>query len=275
MKYKERIKMKYKIIATDMDDTLLNNEGKITKENKEAIMKAQEMGVKFILASGRPTFAMREFAKELELDRYGSYILSYNGAIVTECATDKIWLEEKLSVEDAHKIYDLSREHNVHIITYVDDEIHTETSSEYIDVEVDLTGMPYRKVPCFKSTVTEPVVKCIMLEEPGYLKAVEKKLNKMLDGKYSLAISKPFFLEVMKKGIDKGASLLKLADKLGVKPEEIIAVGDSYNDMTMLEVAGMPIAVENAKDEVKAISKFITTSNNDHGLKTVIEKFIF
>ena len=267
--------MKYKMIATDMDDTLLNSEGKISKENKEAIMKAQEMGVKFVLASGRPTFAMRNFAKELKLDKYGSYMLSYNGAIITECATDKIWLEEKLSVEDTHRIYDLSREHNVHILTYVEDEIATETSSEYIDVEVDLTGMPYRKVDCFKSTVTEPVVKCIMLEEPDYLKEVEKKLNELLEGEYSLAISKPFFLEIMKKGIDKGASLLKLAHKLGIKAEEIVAVGDSYNDMTMLEVSGMPIAVENAKEEVKNIAKFTTTSHNEHALKVVIEKFIY
>jgi Cof subfamily protein (haloacid dehalogenase superfamily) len=266
--------MKYKMIVTDMDDTLLNSEGKISRENKEAIMKIQKMGIKFVLASGRPTFAMKEFAKELELDRYGSYMLSYNGAIITECATDKIWLEEKLTVEDAHKIYDLSKEHNVHLLTYVDEKITAETTSEYIDVEVDLTGMPYRKVDCFKSTVTEPVVKCIMLEKPEYLKEVEKKLNELLKGEYSLAISKPFFLEVMKKGIDKGASLLKLAHKLDIKPEEIIGVGDSYNDLTMLEVAGMPVAVENAKVEVKNMAKFISTSHNDHALKTVIEKFI-
>ncbi|HAS80004.1 MAG TPA: Cof-type HAD-IIB family hydrolase [Fusobacteriaceae bacterium] len=266
--------MKYKMIVTDMDDTLLNSEGKISSENKNAIMKAQKMGIKFVLASGRPTFAMKAFAKELELDRYESYMLSYNGAIITECATDKIWLEEKLTVEDAHKIYDLSRKHNVQLLTYVDEEIASETKSEYIDVEINLTGMPYRKIDCFKSTVTEPVVKCIMLEKPEYLKEVEIKLNKLLKGKYSLAISKPFFLEVMKKGIDKGASLLKLAHKLGIKSEEIISVGDSYNDMTMLEVVGMPVAVENARIEVKNISKFISTSHNDHALKTVIEKFI-
>lgn len=266
--------MKYKMIVTDMDDTLLNSDGRISVENKNAIMKAQKMGIKFILASGRPTFAMKKFAKELELDRYGSYILSYNGAIITECATNKIWLEEKLTVEDAHKIYDLSRKHNVQLLTYIDEEITSEAESEYIDVEIDLTGMPYRKVECFKSTVTKPVVKCIMLEKPGYLKEVEKKLNSLLQGEYSLAISKPFFLEVMKKGIDKGASLLKLAHELGIKPEEIISIGDSYNDMTMLEVVGMPVAVENAKVEVKNIAKFISTSHNNHALKTVIEKFI-
>jgi len=267
--------MRYKMIVTDMDDTLLNSEGKISKKNKKAIMKAQEMGVKFVLASGRPTFAMREFAKELELGKYGSYMLSYNGAIITECSTDKTWLEETLTVEDAHKLYDLSKEHNVDIITYLDDEIATENSSEYIDVEVELTGMPYRKVDCFKSAVNKPIVKCIMLEEPNYLKEVEKKLNEYLDGEYSLAISKPFFLEIMKKGIDKGASLLRLAHKLEIKPEEIISVGDSYNDMTMLEVVGMPIAVENAKVEVKAISKYIARSNEEDAMEDVIKNFIF
>lgn len=262
------------MIATDMDDTLLNSDGKISKKNKEAIMKAQKMGIKFVLASGRPTFAMRSFAKELELGKYGSYMLSYNGAIITECATDKTWLEETLTVEDAHKLYDLSKEHNVDIITYLDDEIATENSSEYIDVEVELTGMPYRRVDCFRSAISKPIVKCIMLEEPDYLKEVEKKLNVALEGEYSLAISKPFFLEVMKKGVDKGASLLKLAHKLGIKPEEIISVGDSYNDLTMLEVVGMPIAVENAKVEVKEISKYIARSYNEDAMEDIINKFI-
>lgn len=267
--------MKYKMIVTDMDDTLLNSKGELSNENKEAILQAQESGVKFILASGRPTFAMKKIAEELKLNDYGSYILSYNGAIITQCNDWNEWYKQALSEEEAHKLYDFSRKNNVHIITYLSDEIVSETESEYIDVELNLTGMPHNKVGCFKSTVSEPVVKCIMLEEPDYLKNVEKKLKQEMGNEFSIAISKPFFLEVMKEGIDKGASLLRLAKHLDIKAEEIVAIGDSYNDLTMLQVVGMPVAVGNAKSEVKDAAKYISVSNDDHGVARAIKEFIF
>ena len=266
--------MKYKMIVTDLDDTLLNSEGKVSARNKEYIKRAQEMGVKFVLASGRPTFAMTELAHELDLAKYGSYILSYNGAIITECATGRVWLEESLTKEDAHKLHDFSREHNVNILTYVDEGIISEERCEYAQVEVELTGMPYRKVDCFKSEVEGAVVKCIMLENPEYLAEVEKKLKEGLGKNYSVAISKPFFLEIMKSGIDKGASLLKLAKKLGIGASEIIACGDSYNDQSMLEVAGLSVAVENAKEPIKEMCDHIAPSNNDDAMAHVVERFI-
>lgn len=267
--------MKYKMIVTDMDDTLLNSNGEVSEENKAAIIRAQEKGVKFILASGRPTFAMKKIAEELKLDEFGSYMLSYNGAIVTECKEWTEWYKEALSKEEAHQLYEFSADNKVHIITYLKDQIVSETESEYIDVELKLTGMPHNKIDCFKTTVSESVVKCIMLEEPTYLKDVEKKLKKKMGDKFSIAISKPFFLEVMKNGIDKGASLIKLAKYLDISTDEIIAVGDSYNDLTMLQAVGMPVAVENAKIEVKEAAKYISSSNNDNGVAKVIEEFVF
>lgn len=267
--------MKYKMIVTDLDDTLLDSHGKISEKNREYIMKAQEAGVKFVLASGRPTFAMTGLAKELDLARYGSYILSYNGAIITECSTGRVWLEESLTKEDAHRLHDFSEEHNVNIITYVEDEIISEKRCEYAQVEVELTGMPYRKVESFKSEVEGPVVKCIMLEKPEYLAEVEKKLKESLGENYSIAISKPFFLEIMKRGIDKGASLLRLAEKLGIDASEIIACGDSYNDQSMLEVAGLSVAVENAKEPIKDLCDYIAPKNTEDAMAHVIEKFIF
>ena len=267
--------MNYKMIVTDLDDTLLNSQGKISLKDKEAIMKAQEAGIIFVLASGRPTYAMRDLAKELNLAKYGSYILSYNGSIITNCKTNKNILEETLTRDEIHTLYDFSKRNNVEIITYLDDTIVSEDYSSYIEVEVDLTKMPFEKVKNFKATVDKDCVKCIMLEEPEYLKQVEKKLNSELGNQFSIAISKPFFLEVTKLGVDKGSSLLKLANKLGIHQDEIIVVGDSYNDIPMLKVAGMPTCVENAKPEIKNICKFISTSNNNNGMKKIIENLIF
>ncbi|MBC2855505.1 HAD family phosphatase [Cetobacterium sp. 2A] len=267
--------MKYKMIVTDLDDTLLNEKGEISLRDKEAIMKAQKMGVKFVLASGRPTFAMKHLAEELELSKYGSFILSYNGAIITECSTGKEFLKESLTKDEIHELHNFSKEHKVHIITYLDDSIISETESEYIDVEKNLTGMPHKKVPSFKEYVNREAVKCIMLEEPKYLKLVEEKLKNKFGDRYSIAISKPFFLEVTKLGIDKGNSLIKLIKHLNISADEVIVAGDSYNDISMLKVAGLSVAVSNAKPEIKEMVDFITSSNVDGGMETIINKYIF
>ncbi|MCQ8211873.1 Cof-type HAD-IIB family hydrolase [Cetobacterium somerae] len=266
--------MKYKMIVTDLDDTLLNSQGKVSLKDKESILKAQEEGIIFVLASGRPTYAMRDLAKELKLDKYGSYILSYNGSIITNCKTNKNILEETLTKDEIHQLYDFSKKNNVEIITYLDDTIVSENYSSYIEVEVELTKMPFEKVKNFKATIDKDCVKCILLEEPSYLKKVEEKLKNELGKNFSIAISKPFFLEVTKLGVDKGSSLLKLAKKLNIRQEEIIVVGDSYNDLPMLKIAGLPACVENAKPEIKEICKFISTSNNNNGMTNIIENLI-
>jgi Cof subfamily protein (haloacid dehalogenase superfamily) len=267
--------VKYKMIVTDLDDTLLNSKKQVSPIDKEAIMKAQKAGIKFIFASGRPTFAMKELAQELKLADYGSYILSFNGSIITECSTGKNITEESLTKEDIHLMYDFSKKHNTHILTYINDEIISETDSEYIDVEVNLTKMNHRKVEDFKKTVDRDAVKCMLLEEPSYLKKVEEELKKEYGNKYSIAISKPFFLEVTKLGVDKGTAVKKLADILGIKIEEVIAAGDSFNDLPMLKAAGTSVAVANAQPEIKEIVDFVVSSNDEGGMAELINKFIF
>lgn len=266
--------MGYKIIFTDLDDTLLNSEKKVSEVDKEAIKKAQEMGVKFVLSSGRPTFAMWDLAKELELDKYGSYILSYNGSIITDCATKENIFEVSLEKEDLHLMYDFSRENKVHILTYIDDEIVSETESQYITEEVKMTKMNHNLVKDFKESVNKSSVKCMLLEEPSYLKEVEKKLKESYGDRYSIAISKPFFLEVTKLGIDKGVALEKLSEYLGIDIRDTIAVGDSYNDIPMLKKAGLAVAVENANEDTKKICGYITKSNNNGGMAHLINELI-
>lgn len=267
--------MKYKMIVTDLDDTLLNSKGEISLEDKKNIIKAQELGVKFVLASGRPTFAMRHLAEELDLKKYDSFFLSYNGSIITSCKNNQPILNESLSKEDIKEIYNFSIEEKVSILTYLDSEILSETTDKYIQVEVDLTKMPLKVVESFTDNIPDTAPKCMLLGEPSYLKEVEKKLKETLGHKYTIAISKPFFLEVTKLGVDKGTSLVSLCNSLNISTDEVIVVGDSFNDLPMLNVAGLPACVENAKDEIKKIAKFITTSNNDNGMSNLIKNLIF
>lgn len=266
--------MGYKMIVMDMDDTLLRDDHTISEENKKAIKEAQEKGIKVVLASGRPTYAMKATAKELELDKYGSYVISFNGAVITDCKTNETVFEQSLTKETAHKLYDLSVEHNVYIHTYVSDEIITAKSNKYTDIENSITGMPVKTMEDFKKAVKGNVIKVLMLENPEYLKKVEETLKSKLSDTLNVTISKPFFLEFMDKGINKASGIERLINKLGIKREEVIAIGDSYNDLEMIQYAGLGVCVENAPEDIKKHAAHITVSNMEHGVAKTIQEFI-
>jgi Cof subfamily protein (haloacid dehalogenase superfamily) len=266
--------MKYKMLVLDMDDTLLTDDHQISDKNKAMIQKAQELGVYVVLASGRPTPAMINYAKDLNLHTNESYILAYNGGQIIEMKSEEVLFEQSISKEHIHQLYDFSVANNVDIITYFDGAIVTENESEYIDLEVHITGMPLRRVDNFKEAVNQTSVKCIMLAEPAYLKVVSEKLQAEMSSHKSITTSKPFFLEIMQSGIDKAASLARLASTLNIDASEIIAVGNAYNDLTMIEYAGLGVWVDNVEPELRERAKVIVASNNNDGVAEVIERFI-
>lgn len=259
------------MLVLDMDDTLLTDDHTISNENKVMLAKAQELGVYVILASGRPTPAMLAYAIELQLDN--SYMISYNGAVITDLKEDKVIFEQTLTQEQIHELYDYSLKSNTHIITYVDGKIVSETDSEYIEIEKNITGLAHNKVVSFKEEVQSSAVKCILLEEPSYLKEVEKDLKAAMPH-LSVSMSKPFFLEVAQNGIDKGASIKFLAEKLNILQSEIIAVGNAGNDLTMIEYAGLGVWVDNVDPELRDKGDFVVASNNNHGVAEVVRRFI-
>ncbi|KFF15949.1 Cof-type HAD-IIB family hydrolase [Flavobacterium hydatis] len=265
--------MQYKMLVLDMDDTLLTDDHKISDINKEMLLKAQAMGVYVVLASGRPTSAMTAFAKELELDLNNSYMISFNGAVISNVKDDEILFEQTLSKEQIHELYDYSLKNKTHIITYLNNEIISETDSEFIEIEKIITGLKHHKVASFKEAVTTAAVKCILLEEPSYLKGLEDDLKAEMPH-LSVAMSKPFFLEVAQNGIDKAASLKLLAAKLNINQSEIIAVGNAGNDLSMIEYAGLGVWVDNVTPELRDRADVIVASNNNNGVAEVVQRYI-
>ena len=259
------------MLVLDLDDTLLTDDHTISVENAAMLFKAQELGVYVILASGRPTPAMIAYAKELQLDN--SYMISYNGAVITDLKEDKVIFEQTLTQGQIHELYDYSLKSKTHIITYVNGKIVSETDSEYIEIEKNITGLEHNKVLSFKEEVQSSAVKCILLEEPSYLKEVEKDLKAAMPH-LSVSMSKPFFLEVAQNGIDKGASIKFLAEKLNILQSEIIAVGNAGNDLTMIEYAGLGVWVDNVDPELRDKGDVIVASNNNHGVAEVVRRFI-
>lgn len=263
----------YKMLVLDMDDTLLNDDHIISERNKDTLIKAQEEGIKVVLASGRPTPAMLTFARELELDKFGSYIISYNGGTLIDMVDESIIFSQSLAKNEIHALSDFATENKVDIITYTSDSIISETHSKYIQVELDITKMHYDKVADFKQATNFDAVKCILLEEPSRLQEIKPLLEDAFPN-LSISFSKPFFLEVTQTGIDKAATLAKLTETTGIKREEIIAVGNAGNDLSMVEYAGLGVWVDNVTPELRHKADVIVASNNDDGVAEVVEKYL-
>lgn len=266
--------MPYKMIVLDIDDTLLNDNYEITKKTKDALLQAQKNGITVVLCSGRPTSGMYKIADTLELKENDGYIISYNGANILDYKNDKMLYEKNLTVSEIHRLYDLSLRHNVGIHTYFEDEIIATEKYKYTMFESELTGIKVHVIDDFKKYVDRPVVKAIMVDEPEILKGIEKPIREELKDEMHITFSKPFFLEFMKKGINKGSALTFLMEQLNISKEEVIAFGDSFNDIQMLEVAGTAVCMENGHKEVKDIADFITLSNNEDGIWYALEKFL-
>jgi Cof subfamily protein (haloacid dehalogenase superfamily) len=265
--------MKYKMLVLDLDDTLLTDDHQISERNIAALMEAQEMGVKVVLASGRPTPAMQQYAAVLQMDKYSTFMISYNGAVITDLSTQTTIFEQSLSVSDIAQLYDFSIEQQVAIITYIDGSIIANTYSDYVEVEKQITGMPLRIASDFMSEVVAPTIKCILLDDPIQLKTVEARLKALMPAK-NICTSKPFFLEVTASGIDKASSISHLASRLGIHQSEIIAVGNAHNDLSMVQYAGLGVWVANVSPELRHLADLVVSSNQENGVAEVVEQYI-
>lgn len=265
----------YKLIALDLDGTLKNSKNKITPKTKEALIKAQQQGVKIVLASGRPTPGLRHEAAELELDQYEGYLLSFNGAHVSDYKTKETIYEQTLTIKEAKSAYDRAKEYGLACMTYEDDVVVTEDNEdEYVIVEGNINDIEVKKIESFKDNLKNPIHKVLLTGKPEYVASIVEEFKQPYGDSLSIYRSAPFFIEVMAQGIDKAASLDRLAKSLGIKQEEVMAFGDGYNDLSMIEYAGMGISMANGVDGVKERANFITLSNDEDGIAYALDKFL-
>ena len=270
-------KHEYEIIVLDLDGTLTNRDKVITPKTKECLMELQERGKKIVLASGRPTPGVLPLARELELAKYGSYILSFNGGRITNCKTGEIIFSRSLPQEANQKIIRLAEKEQVGLLSY--DEagaklLTNQSDSPYAKLEARINGMELVQVDDMEAAIAYPVPKYLMMEDGDYLAMVEPRVKAAMGKNFSVYRSEPFFLEVLPRGIDKAQSLERLLAHIGLTREQMIACGDGYNDLTMIQYAGLGVAMENAVLPVRKAADFITYSNNDDGVAHVVEKFM-
>lgn len=266
----------YKLIALDMDGTLLNSKKEISKRTQDAIREARKRGVYVVLASGRPLEGLLKSLDQLELITENDYALSYNGCLVQNVKTREVISDITLKGSDLNDLYELSKKVGLNIHSFSKDRgLITPKHSKYTQVEADINDIEVNVVSHDIIDPEETIVKVMMIDEPEVLDAGMAKLPKELWDKYSVAKSTPFFLEFFNKESNKGLALDRLAKHLGIKKEEIITMGDAMNDFPMIEYAGMGVAMGNAVPEIKEIAQYVTDTNDNDGVAKAIEKLVF
>lgn len=267
--------MGYKIIVLDIDGTLVNSDKVIPTANLKFLTKIQKMGKKVALASGRPVQGIIEHAKTLGLDRFGGYILAYNGGEVIDVSTGEIIYSKYFPNEIIPEICEEIKGKNITINTYENDLIvEGNAINKYSDIESKIIGMDTKFVENFAEYVTFDINKLLLAGEPKEILELEEKFRKKYRGVIEVFRSEAFFLELVPLGIDKAKSIDVLLKKLGLNSKQCIACGDGYNDITMIQYAGLGVAMANAVDEVKSSANVIADTNDNCGVAKIVKEYM-
>lgn len=261
----------YKLIAIDIDDTLINDNKEVTPATQTALEQAVAKDVVVTLATGRAYASAQAIARQTGLN---VPIITYQGALVKNLMDEKVLYERYVPIEAARKLFEYCIEHNLHLQTYIDDKLYAREVNQHLIDYATLNGTQYHIESDFNKLIEQPTPKMLIIDDPAFLDELQPILRELLGDSVHITKSKPQFLEIMHKEGTKGAALTFLADYFNCDLKNAIAVGDSWNDHEMLEVAGLGVAMGNAIQPLKDIADYISASNNEDGVKEVIEKFI-
>ena len=268
--------MKYKLLVLDVDGTLLNNEKEISKRTLSTLLKAQHTGIRIVLASGRPTSGLLPLAKALEMGNFGGFIVSYNGAQIINAENGEVMFDKRINPELIPYLEKKARKNNFSIFTYHDEYLLTDNADNvHIRREAWLNNLRIMEEEEFSIAIDFAPCKCVLVsDDEEALRGLENHWKRRLDGVLDVFPSEPYFLEVVPCGVDKANTLGVLMEQLGVKREEVIAIGDGVADVTMLQLAGKSVAMGHAQDSVRICADYVTASNEEDGVAQAVEKLV-
>ncbi|MDO4179349.1 MAG: Cof-type HAD-IIB family hydrolase [Phascolarctobacterium sp.] len=263
--------MTIKLFASDLDGTLLNSNRSVSARNKAAIKNVVDAGKIFVIATGRMYVGACRFAEELNLD---IPMATYNGALVKTAISKKILYEHRIKIETAQKVLDYVKKRGYHLHYYTGDDVFTQKDDKYGLTYSEIIGVPVKAIGDDLFVAKEPPYKMLLAVEREELPSVFKEISEKFKDCLDVTTSSGIYIELMEPGINKWESIKAIAKGYGIKPEEIMCFGDSGNDITMVENAGIGVAVANAQEDVKKVARLITLSNDEDGVAVEIEKIL-
>ncbi|CEK14326.1 Cof-type HAD-IIB family hydrolase [Chthonomonas calidirosea] len=260
----------YRLCAIDLDDTLLNSNHVLSDANRKVVQKVAQMGVIVIIASGRMHETTLPTVQALGLQ---TPVISYNGAMIRNPITGETWLNETVPPELADEIRAFARENRFQLNYYLDDHIYSAEHTPWMELYQQRTGAHFEILPDFYERLkgTAPT-KLIIVTHPATVQELLPIMQQRYQGRLTVMRSNVEYLEFLPLNASKGKALAIVAERFQIPAEETIAIGDSWNDISMLQWAGLGVAVDNAKPEVKAVAKRIVPSCDEDGVAVALNE---
>lgn len=288
----------YKIITIDLDGTLLNSFGEISEENIMALRKCLEKGIEVVLASGRVVSSIKNFANEIGNN---NYLISGNGSTVYDIKNEKIIYHNTIPKEKVLKIIEICEENSIYYSVYTEKGIITKSlnynilfyhkenlkkvNSEKTNINIVQNNYDYiesledsqiSKISvCDKDKIVfDGILKKMKQIEKLDVLDVAHMSRKYIENGTEIVPIEFYYTEITNENVNKWEAIKFLAEKLNIKAEEVMAIGDNINDKEMLENAGLGIAMGNAASYIKEFADYVTLDNNNNGVAKAIEKYI-
>lgn len=265
--------MKYKMITSDFDDTLLRSDNTISQRTKDAIVAYVKAGGVFTISTGRMHESIQKRLIDAGIDNMSFPLISFQGALVTDSITREHIYEKPMDKELALAFARECERMGLYYHCYSFDTLYVKSITEENEFYCKVCDIEAKEVGDLIEFIQKTdivIAKMLVIESeqnmPETLKTMISRFPQA-----NIVTSNPRLLEIVNKDAGKGNTLLRVAKSLGIKGEECIAIGDSMNDYSMIEAAGLGVAVDNACDALKKIAGLITTSNNEEGVAKILE----
>ncbi len=264
-----------KIIAVDLDDTLLKEDLSISDYTVSVLRKAAQKGIYIVIASGRTDNAILPYVRRLELagTQEGRYIISQNGAVIVDLHARLPIYERFVDPSVLGYANNEAKKIGLFPEVYNESTIFVEQMNSWTELDIKLSGLNVQVTPSFEEYLKKGHPKMIIPGEPEVVSALKNKLAPVIGSRCVMFTSKPYFLEIMPLACGKGEALEHLCGVLSIPREETMAFGDSWNDESMMRFAYHSVCMSNGLDGIKSISRHVTSfSHNEDGLARFIEE---
>ncbi|WP_432453933.1 MULTISPECIES: sugar-phosphatase [unclassified Agarivorans] len=264
-----------KLIALDMDGTLLNDEKKITPRTYQAIQAAKQAGAKVVLASGRPLAGIQPYLEQLGLTSNEDFVISYNGSLVQRVGNGEVLHTTSLTGSDAKALTAIAQKLGVFMHAFSTRQgLITPQHNPWTNLESSINGIEVNQVDFADLIDDEALTKIMFVAEQTVLDQAIANLPSELRQQYTVVRSAPHFLEFLHRDSNKGVGVAHLATLLDLDAKQVMCAGDADNDRHMLQFAGLAVAMGNADDDIKAIADYIAPSNLNDGVAVAIEQHV-
>lgn len=271
MKTEFKLKKRIRLLALDIDDTLVYKAGKVSDRNLAAISAARRAGVYVTLATGRGFFGSSRVVKQLDLD---TLVVNYGGAMINDARTGLPVFTTELENDYVQEIIAMADEMGLHAHLYQGDCVVCAKPHPYVNQYVSVLDLPFELDSELPNKVWHNVPKVLIITEPERVDGILPIFESHFYGRVCVSASSPGFIEFNRLGANKGTALAWIADRLGIDRSEVAAMGDNTLDLEMIEYAGVGAAVANASEIIRSAADLIVPSCTEDGVAYFIENYI-